>query len=205
MNKSQSTTVYVIDDDTAVLKGLRLLIKSVGLEVVTFESAEEFLGSHDPSWRGCLVLDVRMRGMSGPQLQDELTARGCPLPIVFISGHGDIPMAVRAMKDGAVDFIEKPFRDQVLLDCIQEALRKDAEARSQQAKAHDIKARLASLTAKEREVLDLVVEGKANKEIAAFLGVTSKAIEARRAKVMEKMRAGRIAELVRLVVQAQPT
>ncbi len=201
-NESDNVTVYIVDDDEAVLKGLRLLVKSIGVNVETFASAEDFLTAFDPYRPGCLVLDVRMRGMSGLQLQEVLAERGASLPIIFITGHGDIPMAVGAMKHGAVDFIEKPFRDQVLLDRINDALRKDGDERRELSEIREIHQRLDSLTAKEREALELIVAGKPNKEIASSLGVTTKAIEARRAKLMSKMQAETAADLVRMAVRA---
>ncbi len=203
MTKTDQAVVYIVDDDPAVLKGLQLLMRSVELETQTFESAEAFLDAFDPKQHGCVVLDVRMRGMSGLQLQEELEAKGSELPIIFLSGHGDIPMAVRTIKRGAVDFIEKPFRDQTLLDRVQEALARDAESRVSKATCQTTLQRISLLTPKEREVLDLIIEGKANKEMAAMLGITTKAIEARRAKVMEKMQADGVADLVRMVVESR--
>lgn len=203
MTTTNQAVVYIVDDDPAVLKGLALLMRSVELEVKTFESAEAFLDAFDPSQIGCVVLDVRMKGMSGLQLQEELEARSCETPVIFLSGHGDIPMAVHTIKRGAVDFIEKPFRDQTLLDRVQEALARDVEARASKAAYQTTHQRLSLLTPKEREVLDLIIEGKANKEMATMLGITTKAIEARRAKLMEKMQADGVAELVRMVVEAR--
>jgi two-component system response regulator FixJ len=196
-------TVFVVDDDSAVRKSLELLLKSTGMRVAAYSSATEFLAAHPEDPPGCLVLDVRMAGMSGLELQEQLNARHSILPVIFITGHGDVPMAVEAMQAGAVDFIQKPFRDQDLLDRISQALEKDAAARRQLAERSGIERRLASLTPRETEVLHLVVAGKANKVIAGDLNLSQRTVEIHRARVMEKMRAQSIAHLVRMIVAVQ--
>jgi two-component system, LuxR family, response regulator FixJ len=193
-------TVFIVDDDEAMRESLRWLISSVQLNVETYASASEFLENYHPGVSGCLVLDVRMPGMSGLELQEKLAKEQIALPVIIITGHGDVPMAVRAMKSGAVDFIQKPFNDQVLLDRIQFALDRDSRARMDQAEKGEIAARLALLTPREREVMDMVVEGEPNKVIAVKLGVSAKTVEAHRARVMEKMRASSLSELVRMAM-----
>ena len=175
-------------------------MRSVGLESEAFASAQDFLDTYDAERSGCLVLDIRMPGMSGMELQDKLVEQRAMLPIIFITGHGDIPMAVDAMQKGAVDFITKPFRDQDLLDRINQALEQDNESRSALMEKHQIVQRLDSLTPREKEVLDLVVSGKANKVIAGELGVSQRTVEIHRARVMEKMQARSLAQLVRMVM-----
>src|SRR6185312_13427155 len=198
--KDLPSTVIVIDDDEAVRNSLRLLLKSVGLGVRTFASAQEFLPVYDARQPGCLVLDIRMPGMSGLELQQQLNLRGATIPVVFISGHGDIPMAVEAMQHGAFDFLQKPFRDQDLIDRVQRALERDASIRAQLKATDHIREYLASLTPREREVLDLVTIGKPNKVMAGDLGVSQRTVEIHRARVMEKMGASSLAQLVRMVM-----
>jgi FixJ family two-component response regulator len=200
--KEKPATVFVVDDDEAVRTSLRLLLKSVGLPVETFASAQEFLDQFDPSRAGCLVLDIRMPGMSGLELQQHLNDRHSIMPIVFITGHGDVPMAVEAMQAGAVDFIQKPFRDQDLIDRINRALDKDREMRSELRERDEIRRRMSQLTPREREVLELVTQGKANKVIAGDLNVSQRTVEIHRARVMEKMGANSLAHLVRMVIEA---
>jgi FixJ family two-component response regulator len=200
--KEKPATVFVVDDDEAVRTSLRLLLKSVGLPVETFASAQEFLDQFDPSRAGCLVLDIRMPGMSGLELQQHLNDRHSIMPIVFITGHGDVPMAVEAMQAGAVDFIQKPFRDQDLIDRINRALEKDREMRSELRERDEIRRRMSQLTPREREVLELVTQGKANKVIAGDLNVSQRTVEIHRARVMEKMGANSLAHLVRMVIEA---
>jgi two-component system, LuxR family, response regulator FixJ len=200
--KAPPTTVHIVDDDEAVRSALRLLIRSVGLQAQAHPSAQEFLDSYDTRTPGCLVLDVRMPGMSGLELQQELNGRGATIPVVFITGHGDVPMAVAAMQQGAFDFLQKPFRDQELLDRVHKALARDAQTRASMAAHAEILARLATLTPRETEVLGLVTRGKANKVIGAELGVSQRTVEIHRAHVMEKMRAHSLAELVRMVLDA---
>jgi two-component system response regulator FixJ len=191
-------TVFVVDDDPAIRESLRWLIESVGLNVKIFATAQEFLDGYDPSLAGCLVLDIRMPGMSGLDLQNELAARKVNIPILIITGHAEVPVAVRAMKAGALDFIEKPFSDQLLLDRIRRAIEADAEFRRLHSQQAAVAARLAELTPREREVMDLVIAGKANKVIASELGLSPKTIEVHRAHVMKKMQVDSLADLVRV-------
>jgi two-component system response regulator FixJ len=202
MIRSQQT-VFIVDDDDDVRDALSLLMKSIGLPSKGYASARSFLEDFDGERPGCLVLDIRMPDMTGLELQRELLRRKAHIPIVFITGHADVAMAVETMKGGAVDFIQKPFRDQDLIDCIQHALIKDAENRVCLNKASDIQTRLESLTLRERQVLDLVLAGKANKVIAAELGITDRTVEVHRARVMEKMKAGSLAHLVAMITSVK--
>jgi FixJ family two-component response regulator len=190
--------VFIVDDDASVCKGLERLMRSVGLRAETFASAREFLQRQRYDGPACLVLDVRLPGLSGLDLQETLAAAEHPIPIIFITGHGDIPMSVRAMKSGAVDFLSKPFDDWDLLDAIREAIARDLRARQQRAAIRLIQQRLLTLTPREREVLSLVVAGLLNKQIAAVLGTSEKTIKVHRAHVMQKMHAHSVAHLVRL-------
>lgn len=192
--------VMVVDDDAGIRNAMRILLKSVGIEATLYASAQEFLAAYQPSQPGCLVLDIRMPGMSGLELQQQLNLRGAVVPVIFMTGHGDIPMAVEAMQHGAFDFLQKPFRDQDLLDRIQRAIARDAERRESLGEHTRIKSHLESLTAREREVLELMVKGKQNKQIAQELGVSPRTIEIHRARVMEKMEAHSVAELVRMML-----
>jgi FixJ family two-component response regulator len=198
-------TVHVVDDDDAVRSSLRLLLKSVGLPTVAHASAHEFLAAWDADQPGCLVLDVRMPGMSGIELQAELNQRGAIIPVVFISGHGDIPMAVEAIQHGAFDFLQKPFRDQDLIDRVQRALASDADHRQLLQQRETLRQRYDSLTPREQEVLQLVTQGKANKVMAGDLGVSQRTVEIHRARVMEKMGAQSLAQLVRMVLELDKT
>lgn len=191
-------TVFVVDDDPAMRESLRWLIESVGLAVETYGTARDFLRAYDGSRPGCLVLDVRMPGLSGLDLQDELAARRVRLPVIIITGFADVSMAVRALKAGAMDFIEKPFSDQDLLDRIRGAIDTDRSLREEQAEHERITALLASLTPREEEVRERVVEGKSNKTIAFELGLSEKTVEAHRKRVMQKLSAGSLADLIRL-------
>jgi two-component system response regulator FixJ len=193
-------TVLIVDDDAAVRDSLKFLMRSVGHPVEAFASAQEFLDAYRDDRPGCLVLDIRMPGMSGLELQDQLVERRAIVPIIFITGHGDVPMAVEAMQAGAMDFIQKPFRDQDLLDRINQALEKDAKNRAALGEIKLLRDRLASLTPREREVMDLVVHGKANKVIAGDLELSQRTVEIHRARVMEKMLASSLAHLVRMVI-----
>jgi FixJ family two-component response regulator len=192
--------VMVVDDDSGVRNAMRILLKSVGLESVLYASAQDFLAAYQPSQSGCLLLDIRMPGMSGLELQQQLNLRGAVIPVIFMTGHGDVPMAVEAMQHGAFDFLQKPFRDQDLLDRIQKAIAKDAQSRASLGEHERIRARLETLTAREREVLDLMIQGKQNKAIAQDLDVSPRTIEIHRARVMEKMEAQSVAELVRMML-----
>ena len=190
--------VYVVDDDRAVRDSLSLLLSSVGLENRVFESAADFLAGYDSDRVSCLVADIRMPGMSGLELQEELNSRRIAIPIIFITGHGDVPMAVTAMKAGAMDFLPKPFRDQELLDRVNLALTQAREGFAEQQQEQVVRARYESLTPREAEVMAMVVEGCANKVIAMDLGVSQRTVELHRARVMQKMAARSLAELVRL-------
>jgi len=195
--KETEPTVFVIDDDHSIREVLKTLIKSVGLRVETFESAQEFLQCCS-GLPGCLVLDVRLSGLSGLDLQREMADANIHTPIIFISGYGDIPMTVHAMKAGAVEFLTKPFREQDLLNAIHQALDRDAAARKDQAETEELRIRFDSLTPREREVLALVVTGLLNKQIAAQLGTSEITIKQHRHQVMQKMRADSLAKLVRM-------
>jgi FixJ family two-component response regulator len=195
MSKSAGPVVHVVDDDEALRDSLSWLLESAGHRVATHASAETFLATYDPERAGCLVLDIRMPGMSGLELQDELKRRGHTIPIIFVTGHGDVPMAVNAVKKGALEFIEKPFNDQAFLVLINNALAFDAETRRAVA-------RLVTLTQREREVIALIVTGKRNQDIAAKLSINIKTVEAHRANVMRKTGVDSLAELVQLVQDA---
>ncbi len=189
-------TVFVVDDDPSIRRALRRLIDSVELKVETYSSAEDFLNAYDLNRPGCLVLDVRMPGVSGLDLQETLASRDVYLPVIFVTGYGDVPTTVRAMKGGAVDFIEKPFNEQLLLDAVHRAIEEDARLRRERAERADVLRRVALLTPREREVLMRVVAGKMNKQIAADLGTSEKTVKVHRARVMSKMQADSVAELV---------
>lgn len=195
-----SPAIFIIDDDPAVQQALRLLFRSAGHHAEIFSSATQFLGAYHEQMAGCILLDVRMPGMSGLELQDRLQDRHAILPIIFMTGHGDVPMAVTAMQAGALDFIQKPFNDQELLDRVMQALQRDAQNRKLLQEKHEIRARLESLTVREREIMDMVVDGKPNKVIAGDLQLSQRTVEIHRARVMEKMLATSLAHLVRMVI-----
>lgn len=197
-----SALVYVVDDDPSVRKGLTRLIRSAGLRVEAFASAEDFLRREPPAGYGCLVLDVQLPGLSGVKLQEALGGAERSIPIIFITGHGDIPMSVRAMKKGAVDFLAKPFDGQALLDAIAVALRKDKEARARRARIGEIQKREEMLTPRERDVMKLVITGMLNKQIGGKLGISEKTVKVHRGRVMHKMAVTSVAELVRLCTNA---
>jgi len=201
--KESAPVVFIVDDDEAVRDSLRLLLKSVGLNPVTLASAHEFLEVYDPDQPGCVVLDVRMPQMSGLEVQEQLNLRGAIVPVIFITGHGDIPMAVEAMQAGAFDFLQKPFRDQDLIDRIQRALAKDRANRDYLSQRGQVRERLESLTPREREVLTLVIAGRQNKIMAADLGVSQRTVEIHRSRVMEKMGATSLAQLVRMMMDVE--
>ena len=192
--------IFIVDDDDAVRKSLCLLMKSVGLVARGLASAQDFLDVYDRAQPGCLVLDIRMPGMSGLELQDRLVAERIELPIIFITGHGDVPMAVQALHKGAMEFLQKPFRDQDLIDRVQLALKSDTEQRHAASLRRNLEAKLATLTPREREVMERVADGQANKAIAIDLDMSSRTVEIHRARAMEKMGARSLAELVRMVV-----
>jgi FixJ family two-component response regulator len=196
--KEAQPIVFVIDDDRAIRQGLESLIRSIGLRVTSFPSAADFLSATRPDAPSCLVLDVRMPGQSGLELQSQMRGSGMDIPTIFITGHGDIPMTVRAMKDGAMEFLTKPVRGQELLDAIQKAIAHDRELREKRAELRDLRARFDSLTPRETEVLNLVVAGLLNKQIADELGTSELTIKTHRAHVMEKTRAESLAHLVRM-------
>ena len=196
--KMLSACVYVVDDDSAVRGALQLLFKSIGMKVVTCDSAQTFLDRYASESCGCVLLDVRMPGMSGPTLQRELTMRGSILPVIFITGHGDVSMAVDAMQQGAFDFIEKPFQDHDLIERVQRALRENAEAQNQLTEVEGVRTRYESLTPREREVLDHVTRGSPNKVVAYDLSISQRTVEIHRARLMEKMHAPSLAHLVRM-------
>ena len=198
-----AATVFIVDDDQEVRQALALLMESVGLRVETFESGNDFLDQFAPDRPGCMILDVRMPGMSGLELQARLAAEAIHPPIIIVTGHGDVPMAVRAVQAGAVDFIEKPFNDQALLDSVHKALELDARHRGRAIKLAEIQARLKSLTPREQEVMHMVVAGKRNKVIAYELAVSQSTVEAHRAKVMDKMQAENLSDLMRMVLSLE--
>jgi RNA polymerase sigma factor (sigma-70 family) len=196
---TQAPVVLVVDDDPSVRSSLKFLISSVGLQVETFDSADALLQRKLPDAPSCLVLDVRLRGLSGLDFQRELAGRNCRTPIIFITGHGDIPMSVRAMKDGAVEFLTKPFRDQDLLDAIRIALEKDRSTREQEKEVTDLKKRFNSLTPREQKVISLVVSGMLNKQIADHLGTAENTVKVHRSRAMKKMQAQSVIDLARMI------
>ncbi|WP_374404570.1 response regulator transcription factor [Niveibacterium sp.] len=205
MNNSSNLpeqTVHIVDDDEALRDSLIWLLESEGYTVATYASAEDFLAAWSPALTGCLLLDVRMPGMSGLELYEKLVAQHSTLPVIFITGHGDVPMAVSALKKGAVDFIEKPFNDRDMLRLIGQCLEAERSERTQRRQDAETARRLDQLTTREREVLDLIVAGRLNKQIADDLGISIKTVEVHRARVMEKMGVSSLAELVQMVMSA---
>jgi FixJ family two-component response regulator len=195
---AERSVVFVVDDDVSIQDSLRNLFRSVGLNVKTFATAQDFLSSRHPDVSACLVLDVRLPGLSGLDLQRKLVEANVQIPIIFITGHGDIQMSVRAMKAGAVEFLTKPFRDQDLLDAVQQAIDRDRAARAQRAQAAELNDRYESLSAREQEVLGLVVRGFLNKQIAGDLGTSEATVKLHRRHVMDKMQAKSLADLIRM-------
>jgi FixJ family two-component response regulator len=198
MKAAAVPTVFIIDDDGGMRQAIQDLVESVGLRAEAFTTGEEYLKKPRTSDPSCLVLDVRLPQMSGLDFQQRLAELGVPIPIIFITAHGDIPMSVRALKSGAVEFLTKPFRDQDLLDAIQQALQRDRAAREQFAEVNDVRQRYHALTAREREVMTLVISGMPNKHIAAKIGASEATVKIHRGRVMEKMQAGSLIELVRM-------
>ena len=190
-------TIFIVDDDPSVRESTKLMLESVGFHVKTFVSGQDFLNANLPKGPGCLILDVRMPGMSGLDLQEKLVSAKTPLPVIFITGHGTVPMSVRAMKAGAVDFLQKPFEEQDLLDAIHRAINRQRDSKLETDAADEIQQRLKALTPREYEVFSLLVTGMANKEIAYKLGTSERTVKAHRAQIMEKMNAGSFADLVR--------
>jgi RNA polymerase sigma factor (sigma-70 family) len=196
---SQGPVVFVVDDDPSIRSSLKFLMSSVGLQVEGFDSADALLKRNLPDAPSCLVLDVRLPGLSGLDFQRQLAARNCRIPIIFITGHGDIPMSVRAMKAGAVEFLTKPFRDQDLLDAVRVALEKDRERRERKKEVSDLEERYNSLTPREQEVISMVVSGMLNKQIADQLATAENTVKVHRSRAMEKMQAQSVAELVKMI------
>jgi RNA polymerase sigma factor (sigma-70 family) len=195
--------VFAVDDDPSVRSSLKFLLSTVGLQAETFDSADSFLRKKLPDVPSCLVLDVRLPGLSGLEFQRELAARNIPIPIVFLTGHGDIPMSVRAMKAGAVEFLTKPFRDQDLLDAVRAALDRDRARREQETQVADLRRRFDSLTSREQEVVSMVVAGMLNKQIAAELGTAESTVKVQRSRATEKMQAESLADLIKMIQKLQ--
>jgi len=192
--------VYLVDDDVEIASAITLLVGSVGLKVRAYTSAQEFLTAYDPEMPSCLILDVRMPGMNGLELQNLMINTELTVPIIFVTGHGDIPTAVRAIKHGAIDVLEKPFNDQVLLDCVFEAKKKDAEWRLERLQAREIADKVTALTVRERQVLARITQGALNKVIAADLELSIRTVELHRANIMKKLEAKSVADLVRMTL-----
>ena len=205
MQKSpEKATVYIVDDNPAVRDAIRWLVEQVGLNAKTYASAREFMDIFHPGLRGCLVLDIRMPGMSGIELQEKLFQEGSHLPVIIVTGHGDVPVTVRAMKAGACEFLQKPFNDQTLLDAIQSALDKYTRLWAQEDKRNQASRSLGALTRREREVLDMLRQGKPNKVIASDMNLSVRTVEGHRANIMEKMGVRSLGQLIEMVVKSDP-
>ena len=202
---SGAPVVFVIDDDPSVRSSLKFLLSTVGLQAETFDSADSFLHKKPSYVPSCLVLDVRLPGLSGLDFQRELAARNISIPIIFLTGHGDIPMSVRAMKAGAVEFLTKPFRDQDLLDAVRVALDRDRARREQDKDVEELRKRFNSLTSREQEVVSMVIAGMLNKQIAAELGTAESTVKVQRSRAMEKMQASSLAELIKMIEKVKPS
>ncbi len=202
---SGAPVVFVIDDDTSVRSSLKFLLSTVGLQAETFDSADSFLHKKPPYVPSCLVLDVRLPGLSGLDFQRELAARNINIPIIFLTGHGDIPMSVRAIKAGAVEFLTKPFRDQDLLDAVRVALDRDRARRERDKDVEELRKRFNSLTSREQEVVSMVIAGMLNKQIAAELGTAESTVKVQRSRAMEKMQASSLAELIKMIEKVKPS
>lgn len=202
-SSNNSGTVYVVDDDEAVRESLSWLISSVGLKVETFGSAQDFLDVFNPERPACMIVDVRMPGMNGLELQRRLADKATCLPVIVVTGHGDVQMAVHAMKDGAFDFIEKPYNDQAILDQVQKAIAECKDRRSRESWRQQVEQMVEQLTPREREVMDKIITGETNKSIARSLSISDKTVEAHRAKVMEKMQSSSMADLMRKALGSQ--
>lgn len=199
---SKDPAVYVVDDDEAIRHSLKLLIGAMGLKVRVFPDAAAFLDAFDSALRGCIVADLSMPGMNGLEMQERLNALNCRMPIIFLSGHGDVPAAVRALRKGAVDFLEKPFNPALLLERIEQAVKADSELTVAAERSEEINTRIAQLTAREREVMNLVADGKPSKVIALELGISERTVELHRSRMMKKMSARSVADLVRMISDA---
>lgn len=204
MSDTTPATVFIVDDDQAVRKAVEWLVRSEGLNAVAYETAEQFLRAYDPSVPGCVVLDIRMPGLSGLELQTRLAEMNIAIPVIMVTGHATVTMAVHAMKLGAVDFIEKPLNRELLLRQIRVAIARDNQLRQRSAAHHSVGARLSELTPRERQVMDLIIAGRLNKQIADELGLSPRTVEKHRAQIMSKMEANTVAELVHMVLQAKP-
>lgn len=198
-DRSKQAKIFVVDDDQAMCESMRWLIESVGMEVHTYNSAQKFLNEFDRTVPGCLLLDVRMPGMGGLELQKQLNDQGSKMPIIFVTGHGDVPMAVRAMKSGATEFLNKPFNDQILLDAINKAVASDVKRRSEESEREEVMENMAKLTARELDVLRLIVQGKPTKVIAADLELSVKTVDLHRAHILQKMEVRTISGVMYLV------
>lgn len=203
--KHAEPVVFVVDDDEAICRSLGLLIEDIGLKAQAFTSAQHFLSAYDPAQPGCLVLDVRMSGMSGLELQSRLNELGMHIPTIIMTGHGDVPMAVEAMKAGALDFVEKPFRDQVMLDSIQKAVAFDCQTREVQRQRADFRSKLEMLTQREQQIIDMLIGGKANKVIAYELEISQKTVDFHRSNILGKLGVNSVVDLVRLAHRARCT